>query len=37
LPLRELPIIDQTAEKFVKGLKGSTEAVVPKVGETISI
>jgi len=32
------PIIDQTAEKFVEGLKfASTEAVVPKVGETISL
>jgi len=32
------PIIDQTAEKFVEGLKGSsTEAVVRKVGKTISI
>lgn len=32
------PIIDQTADKFVEGLKGSsTEAVVPKVGETISV
>lgn len=32
------PIIDQTAEKFVEGLRGSlTEAVVPKVGETISV
>ena len=31
------PIIDQTAEKFVEGLKGSsTEAVVPKIGKTIS-
>jgi hypothetical protein len=35
---RSFPIIDQTAEKFVEGLKGaSTAAVVPKVGETISI
>jgi len=32
------PIIDQTADKFVEGLKGSsTEAVVPKVSETISV
>jgi L-ascorbate metabolism protein UlaG (beta-lactamase superfamily) len=32
------PIIDQAADKFVEGLKGSaTEAVVPKVGETISV
>ena len=32
------PIIDQTAEKFVEWLKfASTEAVVPKVGETISL
>ena len=32
------PIIDQTAEKFVEGLKGSsTEAVVPKIGKTISV
>jgi L-ascorbate metabolism protein UlaG (beta-lactamase superfamily) len=32
------PVLDQTAEKFVEGLKGSsTEAVVPKVGKTISI
>lgn len=32
------PIIDQTAEKFVEGLKGaSTKTVVPKVGETISV
>jgi L-ascorbate metabolism protein UlaG (beta-lactamase superfamily) len=30
------PIIDQTAEKFLEGLKGaSTKAVVPKVGETM--
>jgi hypothetical protein len=35
---RSFPIIDQTAEKFVEGLKGSsTEAVVRKVGKTISI
>ena len=32
------PVIDQTAEKFVEGLKGSsTEAVVPKIGKTISV
>ncbi|MDQ8727558.1 metal-dependent hydrolase [Bradyrhizobium sp. LHD-71] len=32
------PIIDQTAEKFVEGLKGSsTDVVVPKVGETITL
>jgi L-ascorbate metabolism protein UlaG (beta-lactamase superfamily) len=32
------PIIDQTAEKFVEGLKdASTKAVVPKVGDTISL
>jgi len=35
---RSFPIIDQTEEKFVEGLKGSsTEAVVRKVGKTISI
>jgi L-ascorbate metabolism protein UlaG (beta-lactamase superfamily) len=33
-----VPFIGQSAEKFVKGLKGSsTEAVVPKVGETIFV
>lgn len=32
------PIIDQTADKFVDGMKGaSTKALVPKVGETISL
>jgi L-ascorbate metabolism protein UlaG (beta-lactamase superfamily) len=32
------PTIDQTAEKFVAGLKGSsTEALVPKIGRTISV
>jgi len=32
------PIIDQTVEKFVEGLKGSsTEAVVPKIGKTIPV
>jgi L-ascorbate metabolism protein UlaG (beta-lactamase superfamily) len=32
------PIIDQTADKFVEGMKGSdTEVVVPKVGEAFEI
>jgi L-ascorbate metabolism protein UlaG (beta-lactamase superfamily) len=32
------PIIDQTAEKFLDGLKSApTKALVPKVGETISL